>query len=183
MQLKAGLNKINLKQLFPNFVIGDGAVVTFHANNFNDSSKITLGAGFSSKHGSIFRAYLYKDPNLCQPFSYDNARVMPNTTPPVAKKESRPIHAKRASSIKTKNNNQKINVLLYPNPTNGELIYILNTTETYNYTIINTLGQALQTGILSTNINKIDLTQLPKGVYLISIYNKDYKQTDRIILE
>jgi len=36
MQLKAGLNKINLKQLFPNFVIGDGAVVTFHANNFND---------------------------------------------------------------------------------------------------------------------------------------------------
>lgn len=31
--------------------------------------------------------------------------------------------------------------------------------------------------------NKINLSQLLKGVYLISIFNKDYRQTDRIILE
>ncbi|MCA0430495.1 MAG: T9SS type A sorting domain-containing protein [Bacteroidetes bacterium] len=165
------------------FVVGDGAVVTFHANNFDNQSKITLGAGFSSKHGSIFRAYLYTDPNLCSPFG-EGARTIANTSPIVAKKQARPIHAKRATSVKTTTNaQQKINILLYPNPTNGELIYVLNTTETYNYTITNTLGQAVQTGVLSTNINKIDLAQLPKGVYLISIFNKDYKQTDRIILQ
>jgi hypothetical protein len=104
--------------------------------------------------------------------------------PIVAKKEARTIHAKRATNVKTTTNaQQKINILLYPNPTNGELIYILNTTETYYYTITNTLGQAVQAGVLSTNINKINLAQLPKGVYLISIFNKDYKQTDRIILQ
>jgi hypothetical protein len=50
------------------FVVGEGAFVSFHANNFDNQSKITLGTGFSSKHGSIFRAYLYTDPNLCSPF-------------------------------------------------------------------------------------------------------------------
>ncbi len=154
-----------------------------HANNYNGQSKITLGAGFSSKHGSIFRAYLYKDPNLCQPFSYETARAITNTKAPIVNKVPRPIHTKRANSLKTNTVIKKINVQLYPNPSNGELIYVLNTTETYNYTITNTLGQTLQTGVLNTNINKINLLLFPKGVYLISIYNKDYKQTDRIILE
>lgn len=102
---------------------------------------------------------------------------------PETKNTNRPIHTKRANSLKTNTVIKKINVQLYPNPSNGELIYVLNTTETYNYTITNTLGQALQTGVLNTNINKINLSQLLKGVYLISIFNKDYRQTDRIILE
>lgn len=116
-------------------------------------------------------------------FSYDNSRTVPNTTLPVVKKEPRPIFAKRAMSLKTNAVLKKINIALYPNPTNGELIYVLNDNDTYNYIITNILGQTLQKGVLNTDVNKINLEQLPKGVYLITITNKNYTQTDRIILE
>ncbi len=166
------------------FVVGDGAVVTFHANNYNSTSKITLGAGFSSKHGSIFRAYLFTDPNLCEPFFYDNAKLASNN-PQVfePKKQSRPIYTKRGNALKIGEPITKINIMLYPNPTNGELIYVLSDNVEYDYEITSILGQTLQSGKLNTQINKINLEQLPKGLYLITIKNSTYKQTDRIILE
>ena len=166
------------------FVVGDGAVVTFHANNYNGQSKITLGAGFSSKHGSIFRAYLYKDPNLCQPFSYETARTMPQKPEFQNKNTSRPIFTKRATSVKTDaKQNQKINVVLYPNPTTGELVYVMSEGAEYDYTITNSLGQVVQLGKLTKNVNQLNIKSLPKGVYLITIHSKTYLQTDRIILQ
>lgn len=164
------------------FVVGEGAVVTFHANNYNDNCKITLGAGFSSKHGSIFRAYIYRDPNLCEPFSYNQSANRTVAKPEPPKTEPRPVNIKRANAIKN-NSQQKINLLLYPNPTQGELIYVLSEEATYNYQITTTLGQVLQTGSISKRLNRIDLDHLPRGVYMVTVSNKTYLQTDRIILQ
>ncbi len=166
------------------FVVGEGAVVTFHANNYDGFGKVTLGAGFSSKHGSIFRAYVFTDPGLCTPFNY-NERTTPNAVIPVVPvKTPRPIYAKRATTINTSlNTAKKLNVALYPNPTNGELIYILINDDEYDYQITNTIGQVVQNGKINTNFNKINLEQLTTGIYLITIQNKSYTQTDRIILQ
>ncbi|MBI2721094.1 MAG: T9SS type A sorting domain-containing protein [Bacteroidetes bacterium] len=165
-------------------VVGEGAVVTFHANNYDGYGKVTLGAGFSSKHGSIFRAYVYTDPNLCAPFSYGQKTASPIAAPPQMVKEARPIVSKRATALKTNAVfNEKINVGLYPNPTNGELIYLLNEEISYDYEIANSMGQILQSGKISNSVNKINIEYLPKGVYLVTIKNNSYIQVDRIILQ
>lgn len=166
------------------FVVGEGAVVTFHANNYDGYGKVTLGPGFSSKHGSIFRAYLFTDPNLCAPFSYGQKTTSSIAAPPQIVKEARPVHSKRLAAHKTNlGTNQKINVGLYPNPTNGELIYVLNEDVSYDYEIANSMGQILQIGKISNSINKINMENLPKGVYLVTIKNNSYIQVDRIILQ
>lgn len=164
------------------FVVGNGAVVTFHANNHDGVSKITLGAGFSSRDGSIFRAYIFRDPDLCAPFSYAQNRSASHAVPAVSAAEPGPVSAKRANAIKV-NAQQKVDLLLYPNPTHGELIYVMRKGVDFTYQITNNLGQVIQTGSINEEYNKIDLTQLPKGIYLITVGNGNYIQTDRIVLQ
>ncbi len=53
----------------------------------------------------------------------------------------------------------------------------------YDYTITNNLGQVVQLGKLTKDVNQLNIKSLPKGVYLITIHNKAYLQTDRIILQ
>jgi hypothetical protein len=184
-------NNLNSNNWYPrkrtsqgDFTVGEGAVVTFHANNDDGYGKITLGAGFSSKHGSIFRAYIYRDESLCAPFSYDALRRLPPIAPAVPEKEPRPIFTKRATAIKkTQEAQTKTLLALYPNPTQGELIYVLNQETVYDYSISNSLGTVVQMGIVSNLVNKINLANLARGVYFITIKNKNYSQTDRIILQ
>ncbi len=164
------------------FVVDDAAVVTLRANNADGQSTVTLGAGFSAKAGSIFRAYVFNDPNMCSPFSYRLGNSS-TSAPPAPSKQARPIATKRLNTQKTGAESKNINIGLFPNPTNGSISYLINKNEEYTYTISDVMGKVLQSGTFADKVNSINLSTFDKGIYIITVSNKEFTQTDRIILQ
>ena len=164
------------------FVVDDAAVVTMRANNADGQSMVTLGAGFSAKAGSIFRAYVFNGPNMCSPFSYRQGNSTASA-PPAPTKQSRPIATKRMNTQKTGTESKNINIALFPNPTNGSISYLITNNEEYTYTISDVMGKVLLSGAFADKVNTINLITFDKGVYLITVSNKEFTQTDRIILQ
>lgn len=75
------------------------------------------------------------------------------------------------------NNNKLINNLLkiYPNPAFKELCIEGITIKNCKYEVYNLIGQICKSGnIYNEIIQKIDISQLQKGVYLIKFYNSDF---------
>lgn len=72
-------------------------------------------------------------------------------------------------------------ILLYPNPTLNEIIVNSNSQLVGStYIIYDQLGRALMTGKLNSEIYKIDLVNLPAGIYLFSA-GENHKQTFKVI--
>ncbi|MBD3636797.1 MAG: T9SS type A sorting domain-containing protein [Crocinitomicaceae bacterium] len=68
---------------------------------------------------------------------------------------------------------ERFDVEVYPNPTNGEF-YIQNPSEDYlTYQIYNSSGQLVKSGDINGTQVFIDLSDKPKGMYLIRIMNND----------
>jgi len=67
--------------------------------------------------------------------------------------------------------------LLYPNPNNG-ILNIRSINQINNTKIFNLLGEK----ILSTNKNKIDISHLQKGVYLVTITSPNKSFSQKLIL-
>ncbi len=69
-------------------------------------------------------------------------------------------------------------LVVYPNPTNGILfVQTLSATSLHDntYRITNLMGQTVQTGSLTAETQKIDVTTLPKGMYFLTIGNETRK--------
>jgi hypothetical protein len=70
---------------------------------------------------------------------------------------------------------QKTFTLVYPNPSNGNIHLLLPETGTsiFTFTIFDMTGKLLQSGTLERAGDKmvynLDLTQLPKGIYLFKL--------------
>jgi hypothetical protein len=166
------------------FIIEDGAVVTIRANNYDNQSWVTLGAGFSAKEGSIFRAYVFTDPNMCGPFSY--ARMAQHNAPPETNaKEVRPIISTKLAIRQSLKNYTKETPLiaLYPNPTNSSVSYFINSSSIFSYFVSDVTGKKLIAGILNPVNGEIDISTFDKGVYFITIESATVRQTNRIILQ
>jgi hypothetical protein len=61
---------------------------------------------------------------------------------------------------------------VYPNPTDGVLfVQTLRATSLPNqtYRIINLMGQTLQSGTFTAETQQIDVSNLPEGMYFISV--------------
>jgi hypothetical protein len=56
--------------------------------------------------------------------------------------------------------------LLYPNPANNEINIVLPLNETVQIEIANSLGRTVR---IENKRNNIDVSSLPKGIYLIRI--------------
>ena len=74
-------------------------------------------------------------------------------------------------------------VVIYPNPTKGEIN--INNATLEKATVYNTLGQLVRSFTLnSANTNhKIDLTGLPKGVYYVYLIHQDSASVKKVIVE
>ena len=112
-------------------------MVKWQSHNYDTYGSIVLGPGFSSKHGSIFRAYVFTNPNMCGNFTYRTSQK--NITSESQIKEPRPIiTTKRATTeYKTTTGNENNNpiITLYPNPTNTTVNYDLNYNSQFTYTV------------------------------------------------
>ena len=71
------------------------------------------------------------------------------------------------------NDNNLLNIKLFPNPTNGNELFI-KTTEDTKVSIYNILGKTVKTTTVSVNKNSVDISNLKKGVYIVKL-NVDNK--------
>lgn len=79
---------------------------------------------------------------------------------------------------------KNMDVRLYPNPTNDIINVEVtnNTTIDLTYTVTNMVGQVVLTGILNRSVASLNLVELPKGVYNLSLYNEaQLIKTERIV--
>ncbi len=73
-------------------------------------------------------------------------------------------------------------VNVFPNPTEG-VISVSNLKEDLNVTIYNVLGKQLAVKNITTIKNRIDISKLPKGIYLFTFKSKSgFKTTKKVIL-
>ena len=79
--------------------------------------------------------------------------------------------------------NRKINI--HPNPTNGVLNINLDiVSEEFVLIVSDILGKEIYTKIVDgSSIEKIDLSEFDKGIYLLEITNSDFKFSEKIVLE
>lgn len=73
-------------------------------------------------------------------------------------------------------------LLLYPNPAQEYItIYLSNSDEKKNFTIFNSMGQEISSGILTNNISNLNVSFLSEGMYFIVISDKINKTTAKFI--
>lgn len=72
---------------------------------------------------------------------------------------------------------------MYPNPANDKFTVQLSKWEDAIITIYNTLGKIVYQEAVKSKKTSIDSSTYPKGVYLVSIQNKEAKQTKRIVID
>lgn len=82
------------------------------------------------------------------------------------------------SSIKDE---QLLNVNVYPNPVADELNIQLKSGVNGNYKIVTITGIEIQQGVINNGFEKIDISNLNSGIYLISITSEGLQNTVRFI--
>jgi hypothetical protein len=65
------------------------------------------------------------------------------------------------------------NISVYPNPVSNLLNVNTGTNNDLSYSIFNIMGQSISNGKLTTIDNRIDFSQLSKGVYFFNIFNRE----------
>ncbi|MCF8296568.1 MAG: T9SS type A sorting domain-containing protein [Saprospiraceae bacterium] len=77
---------------------------------------------------------------------------------------------------------EKLNI--FPNPSNGIInITFENQLETVNVKVYNQNAQLIYSGQITDYFSKIDLSEYPKGIYLIKLENKDFVKTEKIVIQ
>jgi len=85
------------------------------------------------------------------------------------------------SNVVAIRNNLEISVEIYPNPSNG--IVNIETKEAIEITIFSTLGKEIYHNQFGANtVNQIDISNNPKGVYIISYKTKNNIESKKLIL-
>lgn len=84
--------------------------------------------------------------------------------------------------------NQDLNIKLYPNPTNG-IVYVsldLNYMSKGSIEVFNSTGSKVYSKSLhnhTENVNEIDLSNLPKGMYIVKINTDNESNTKKLIIK
>ena len=83
------------------------------------------------------------------------------------------------TTLSTPEENLK-NLTIYPNPTNGNTLYF-NLTKDVTIRMYNVLGKLIKYNKISSKNNNIDISNLPKGIYLLKINSENQFITRKII--
>ena len=75
------------------------------------------------------------------------------------------------------------NVSVYPNPTNGKININVDNASHFNYQVYNMMGQDVISGNSKGSELRLDLNNIEKGVYFISIFTENHKFVERIIIK
>ncbi|MBP5643458.1 MAG: S8 family peptidase, partial [Bacteroidales bacterium] len=69
--------------------------------------------------------------------------------------------------------NELAELSIYPNPADDYIV--VNCDKESEYQIVDNLGQTVKSGIIASDNQQVDITNLPNGVYLIKIDNLSQK--------
>ena len=75
--------------------------------------------------------------------------------------------------------NELDNILLYPNPTTGNVTIELNSDA--SFTLVNILGQEIEKGTFTYGDNALDISALLKGLYFLNVKTSNGSATKKII--
>ncbi len=72
---------------------------------------------------------------------------------------------------------------VYPNPTQGIVTILLHKTTQAQFVLVDVLGRIQFTQDISAQQTELNLNQLPKGIYIYTISNKQGKSTGKLIID
>ena len=85
------------------------------------------------------------------------------------------------------NVNEKITTLVYPNPTSDYLFFFINPIASNNFTatLVDALGRVVlkQDGVQPTISYTFDVSQLPKGIYILHLNNDSKEYTEKVLVK
>lgn len=134
-------------------------------------------------------SYLWQVRKRCSnghwgPWSHDKIINIPSLLVDTAESRS---FLENSDSNENQFNLSKESISLYPNPVKDiltiEIEQLVNMDDPFPYSIINTSGEKLKSGILSNKSTQIDVSQFSNGIYLLSIENKKDKFTHTIVVQ
>jgi len=76
--------------------------------------------------------------------------------------------------------NKLENIKIYPNPASSLLYVSTQENQNLSYTIYSIIGNQIADGYLSLAISEIDITNLNKGIYILSIANVSNRTTKKV---
>jgi hypothetical protein len=76
-------------------------------------------------------------------------------------------------------NENKNSIEVYPNPVTDQLHISYNVEDTYSFEIFNSTMQKTLTGICHSQ-HIIDFSKIPKGIYLLVVFDKKNKMIERM---
>ena len=176
--------------------VGNGESVCYDAQNtitvagggtsvvFSNGSVETLIAGqsiqflpgFHAEQGSTMNAYITSTGAFC-----DN--VTGNSI--VAQNNYKSTELSEMPDIKESIEKEKKMVKVYPNPNNGRFtVALINFEGSSDISIVNILGTIVYNkSVTYTGSSKIELSNLPNGLYFVNVKNGDYMTTNKIIVQ
>ena len=83
-------------------------------------------------------------------------------------------------TLSTNNNSILETYKIYPNPTNGNILYF-NITKDVTVKMYNVLGKLIKTGAVNTQNNSLDISTLSKGIYILKMKSGNQFITRKII--
>ena len=72
---------------------------------------------------------------------------------------------------------------IYPNPSNGLINIDMKSSDSFRVDLFNFKGNNVLNRTFEGNLNQLNLSDLPKGVYLISINQNGKESSNKLILE
>lgn len=132
---------------------------------FKAGEQILLGAGFKVERNATFKAYTFECANAA------NYRVS-NTNVDIDEKES------------ANNNSIPFEPIIFPNPTRDKIVVaqLINFIGG-NIEIINLMGQIIFSQSIQNHQMSFNLSEHPKGIYLVKISSDKQQIIEKIVLE
>jgi hypothetical protein len=157
-----------------------GVVVVKYGTStkLRSEKSVTLKPGFKVESGASFISYISP---------YDNAKVRytkaaPSATLKTLKTPSSAVG--NFTSIDSLKNIKSTEFRISPNPTDGNCSITFNNDESFKYIeVYNLTGQKVFNQETSESFINMNLTSLPKGIYILSIKSNNKVTLQKIILE
>jgi hypothetical protein len=85
------------------------------------------------------------------------------------------------------NTNEKLSTMVYPNPTSDYLFFFINPIASNNFTatLVDELGRVVlkQNGVQPTISYTFDVSQLPKGMYVLHLKNDSKEFSEKVLVK
>jgi Zn-dependent metalloprotease len=163
-ELYSGVNSFCISPNYTEIVVGNGAVAVFKASN-----KVVLEEGFKAEPGSTFKAYTFD----C--LGAGNYRLDDSGS---GEENNQQIETKAGV------NDESSKLTIFPNPTTGSFTLKLQDIKGEVFVeVLNLMGKKVFNQAILAKNKLIDISNQPKGIYLVRVTNGNETFTQKIVYQ